>query len=395
MFSLAIFNTQPPHIYFGGVERRIIEVSKRLSSRVDVTIYCGAKAGFSKPLNLSGVKVFPLFSTDLFFPLDNWFFNCSVQRGFSRIRTDVLEAHTVSGYGVLRAMEEHKVKKPLIQVVHGVLADEYAQSSRGVHPTLRTKASRLFMRYLSRLEMEAARKATLVVAVSKYSSQRMVELYGVEEDKVRVVPNGVDPKVFRPLKGLDALKRKLGIQGKRCVLFVGSLTPRKGVHFLIEAAKHVLVREKDTVFLVVGEGPLKRFLISYSKRLGARRNFIFIGKVSDEILPQIYNCADIFVLPSLQEGQGITLLEAQACAKPVIAFNVGGVGECVKHGETGLLIKPESFKLGDAIIKLLRDEALRVKMGASGRRFVCESFSWDVTAEKMFDTYVEAIEKYK
>jgi len=392
MFSLAIFNTQPPHLYFGGVERRIIEISKRLSSKVNITVCCGTKGKFSEVYIFSGVKVVPFFSTDLFFPLDNWFFNRSVQRGFSRIKADVLEAHTVSSYGVFKAMEKHGVKKPLIEVVHGVLADEYVQSSRGVHPTLRTKVSRLFMRYLSKLEMEAARKATLVVTVSKYSLGRLVELYGVEEGKVRVVPNGVDPKVFRPLKGLEALKKRLGIGDRHCVLFVGSLIPRKGVHFLIEAAKHVLLRERDTVFLVVGDGPLRSFLISYSMRLGVRKNFIFIRKVSDDALPLIYNCADIFVLPSLQEGQGIALLEAQASAKPVIAFNVSGVKECVKHGETGLLIEPESLELGEAILKLLRDEALRARMGASGRRFVCKSFSWDVSAEKMFSVYLEALE---
>jgi glycosyltransferase involved in cell wall biosynthesis len=177
------------------------------------------------------------------------------------------------------------------------------------------------------------------------------------------------------------------------VLFVGNLVPRKGVHFLIEAAHHVIKDEKNVVFLIVGDGPLRDFLISYSAKLGVRRNFIFLKKIRDDVLQVIYNCADVFVLPSLQEGQGIALLEAQASAKPVIAFDVGGVRECVKHGETGLLIKPDSFALAEAILKLLGDETLRIKMGAYGRKFVCENFSWDLCAEKMFDVYLEALKK--
>lgn len=392
MFSVGIFNTQPPHLFFGGVERRIMELSKRLSEKVNITVYCGTKAGFREACNLLGVKIVPCFSTDLFFPMDNWFFNRSILRGFDKMVEDVYEVHTVSGYGVLKALSKCRIKKPLIEVVHGVLTDEYAQVFKGVHPTLRTRVSHALMRYMSRLEMELAQKATLVVTISNYSLEKVVELYGVEEEKVRIVPNGVDPEVFKPLKGLDSLKKRLGIEGKHCVLFVGNLIPRKGVHFLIEAARHLVKNEGKVVFLVVGDGPLRSFLISYSEKLGVRRNFIFLGRVHDDVLPLIYNCADVFVLPSLQEGQGIALLEAQASAKPVIAFDVGGVRECVKHRETGLLVEPDSFKLGEAILKLLRDESLRARMGITGRRFVCENFSWDVYAGRMFKVYLEALE---
>ena len=392
MFSLGIFNTQPPHLFFGGVERRIIELSKRLSERVNVTVYCGTKGGFREACNFLKVKIVPCFSTDIFFPMDNWFFNRTICRAFDRIKLDIYEVHTVSGYGVLKALEKRGIKKPLIEVVHGVLADEYAQTFKGIHPTLRTKVSHALMRYMSRLEMELAQKATLVVTVSDYSLRKVVELYGVEEEKVRVVPNGVDPEVFKPVKGLNFFKKSLGIEGRHCILFVGNLIPRKGVHFLVEAARYILRNDGNVVFLVVGDGPLRNFLISYSKRFGVRANFVFLRKVHDSVLPLIYNCADVFVLPSLQEGQGIALLEAQASAKPVVAFDVGGVRDCVKHGETGLLVEPDGFELGEAILKLLGDEALRVKMGVSGRRFVCENFSWDIFAEKMFNVYLEALE---
>jgi glycosyltransferase involved in cell wall biosynthesis len=395
MFNLGIFNTQPPHLYFGGVERRIMELSKRLSEKINITIYCGSKAGFRKACNFQKVRIVPCFSTDIFFPMDNWFFNRTICGAFDQIKADIYEVHTVSGYGLLKALKKRGAGKPLIEVVHGVLADEYAQIAKVAHPTLRSKFSCTLMRYMSKLETELAQEATLVVTVSNYSLKRIVELYGVDRAKIRVVPNGVDPSVFKPMEVSDNFRRSLGIENKHYVLFVGNLILRKGVHFLIDAARYVVRDESDVAFLIVGDGPLLNFLISYSAKLGVRRNFIFLGNVYDDVLPVIYNCADVFVLPSLQEGQGMVLLEAQACGKPVVAFNVGGVSECVKHGETGLLVEPDSTELGRAILTLLRDESLRVKMGAFGRRFICKNFSWDVCAERMFDVYLEALEAYK
>src|SRR5208337_3360240 len=110
------------------------------------------------------------------------------------------------------------------------------------------------------------------------------------------------------------------------------------------------------------------------------------------MLAVAYNCADIFVLPSVQEGQGIVLLEAQASALPVVAFNIGGVTEAVRNGETGLLAERGSTDgLADALLKLLGDAALRRKMGDNGRKFVMENFTWDLCADRMLKVYYEAL----
>src|SRR4030066_1644653 len=97
-FRLAVFNTQPPHLYFGGVERRIIETANRLRNDVDVTIYSGTKGGFRKPLSFNGTRIVPCFSTAALFPLDNWVFNQTISRAANAIEADVYEAHAVSGY---------------------------------------------------------------------------------------------------------------------------------------------------------------------------------------------------------------------------------------------------------------------------------------------------------
>ena len=389
--KVAVFNTQPPHLYFGGVERRIVEIAKNLVNEVDTTVYSGTKKGFNKPNVINGTTFIPCFSTDTLFPLDNWFFNQSLSRMVNTIKADIYEAHTVSGYKFLKSLKKQKNHKPFIQTVHGVLADEYIKSSQNVSPSLRMKLSNLFMWQLARIEKEAAREASLIVTVSRYSTQKMVQLYGVDSKKIRIVPNGVDIQRFKPTEDCK-VKDMIGGNSKQLILFVGNLIPRKGLHYLIEAAKYVIKENKETKFVVVGEGPLKTNLISYSKEQGVSDKFTFLGEVPEAMLHKLYNCADVFASPSIQEGQGISLLEAQATAKPVVAFNVSAINEVVKNKETGLLVEPDSYELANALSSLLSNKSLREKMGRSGREFVSNNFSWDICSQKMFQVYSEASE---
>jgi glycosyltransferase involved in cell wall biosynthesis len=245
---------------------------------------------------------------------------------------------------------------------------------------------------LSKLESEAAKNATLVVTVSQYSARKITQLYGVNEAKIRIVPNGVDTEKFKPASDSAEIGQKIGLaKDKHYVLFVGRLVPRKGLGYLVDAANQILNENKEIVFVVVGEGPLRNHLVSAVKRSGHSSSFLFLSVVSDLLLQDLYSCVDLFVLPSIQEGQGMALLEAQAAALPVVAFNVSGVREAVKDRETGLLVKEvDSNALAEAIVKLLSDNSLSKKMGEHGREFVQENFSWDVCAEKMLQIFNEA-----
>jgi len=388
---VAVFNTQPPHLYFGGVERRVIEVAKDLTTRVKTTVYSGTKKGFSEIASCNGTTLVPCSSTDMFFPLDNWSFNRTISKMLDTVKADVYEGHAVSGYGFLNVLVKHNLSSHFIQTIHGVLADEYVRSHMDTSQTLRTRISNVIMWRLSKIEHELATKAGLVVTVSQYSLRQIVQYYGVDPAKIRIVPNGVDCLKFRPIDGSEKTKQKIGTAGKKCILFVGRLIPRKGLPFLIQAAEQIVKERKDAAFVIVGDGPLRSHLVEYLKKIGLSDYFVFLGDVSDTALPEIYNCADVFALPSIQEGQGIALLEAQATGKPVVAFDVGAVGEALADKETGLLVKPESDALAKAVLDLISNETLRERMGTKGREFVCANFSWSNCAEKMLKVYHEAL----
>jgi len=389
---VAVFNSQPPHLYFGGVERRILEIAKRLSDGCDTSIYCGTKKGFKATSHVDGATIVPCKSTDTFFPLDNWTFNRTISGMVDSIDAAIYEAHAVSGYAFLRKLRARKIKKPFVQTVHGVLADEYLQSFKGEVPTFRTKLSNLLMWQLSKLENEAANNATIVTTVSQYSASKIIQHYGVDKAKIRIAPNGVDTEKFKPTFDSAEVRRKIGFaEDRQHVLFVGRLVPRKGLNYLLDAAKHVIQKSKETMFVVVGEGPLKKNLITAVGKNGLSSNFVFLESVSDQLLQSLYSCVDLFVLPSIQEGQGMALLEAQAAALPVVAFNVSGIREAVKDKETGLLVKEvNSNALAEATLELLSNRSLSKKMGQRGREFVQEYFTWNICAEKMLQIYNEA-----
>lgn len=392
-FRLAVFNTQSPQLYVGGVERRILEVTRRLQTEADITIYSGTKAGFETPTQIEGVNFVPCKSTDLLYPLDNWTYNRSVIKNPAVYEADVFEVHNNSAYGLPKALQKKGLRKPFVHLIHGPLADEYQQGLLNEHPTLRGRLANRFMKYQAKQEEEMARLATQIVAVSNYSKGKILDYYNLDRSRIQVVPNGVDVEKFKPINPTDA-KKQFDLGNEPTVLFVGSLVPRKGLPYLVEAAKKIVKQQANTRFVIVGSGPLKSQLDQSLKVSGLARNFTFIGSLKDDQLPAINNAADVFVLPSIQEGQGIVLLEAQACGKPVVAFGVGGVKEAVRESETGFLLElGDTVGLADRILELISSEALRQKMGDAGRRFVSENYTWDLCAQRMLGIYKEALAK--
>jgi len=214
-------------------------------------------------------------------------------------------------------------------------------------------------------------------------------------EKVVVIPNGVDTERFSP--SIDGKRIRAGHDLEDCkvILFVGALTKwhrYKGLDVLIKAFIEIQRRLDDARLLIVGDGDLKSEYQASCLTVAAK--VIFAGNVDDDELPSYYAASDLLVLPSIDrsEGFGLTLLEANATGKPVVASNVGGIPSVVTDGVNGLLVPPRDEKtLAETIIDLMKDEGKLHEMGLNGRR-VAEAHDWKHIVKKTEEIYREVLE---
>lgn len=256
------------------------------------------------------------------------------------------------------------------------------------------------------IERNALENADAVIAVSKSTRDDVLRLFDVDEDRVHVIPNGIDTDEYRRIENPETLVR-LGIDPDRpFVLFVGRITRQKGLYYLIQAIPHL---DPDLqVVLCAGDADtlaMQREIEDMVASLQRRRpGIVWIPKMlprADTIT--LYSHATVFCCPSIYEPFGIINLEAMACGTPVVGSAVGGIKEVVVDGETGLLIDPQlspepphdpvaparfSKALADGINRLVRDPELRARMAEAGRVRVEQNYSWQSVARQTYDLYL-------
>jgi glycosyltransferase involved in cell wall biosynthesis len=203
--------------------------------------------------------------------------------------------------------------------------------------------------------------------------------------KVRVIHNAVP--LDTPIAPRASLRTSLSLTPDRQLVFTAArLHPQKGLHHLLAAAAHV----PGAVFLLAGEGPERTALEAESRRLGIADRVMFLGHRRD--IPQLLQCCDLYVLPSLFEGLPVSVLEAMAAAKPVIATAIGGTDEAVVHGETGLLVPPgDSVELARAMQLVLTNRSLADRFGQAGRARVEREFSAQAMIDRVILLYDEVL----
>ena len=230
--------------------------------------------------------------------------------------------------------------------------------------------------------------AHAIIAVSNAVKQHLVA-QGMAPDRITVVHNGVDLRVAsRPDEG-PSVREKWGLPaGARALITVGRLTPTKGHRDLLEAVSQ-LVRDprwRDLRLLVVGTGELLPHLKREAQRRRLAERVIFVGFQRD-VLPFL-QAAQVFVLPSIQEGLSLSALEAMALGKPVVACRVGGTPEVVVDGRTGLLVSPgRPEELAAALEALLADPDRARAMGEAGRQRVRQAFDFEQMVSKIEAVY--------
>ncbi len=246
--------------------------------------------------------------------------------------------------------------------------------------------------YTSRQIIEAMNFADKILSVSEDLKLHIVNL-GINENKVIVVPNGVDTEKFKP-RGKENARDLLNLpQDKNIILFVGALRSIKGVDYLIEAAKK-FVGTNTELYMVGRDDGLKKSLVKMAQERKIIDFIKFIGPVNHEDIPLWISASDILVLPSLSEGRPNVILEALACEVPVVATDVGGIPELMINGETGYLVPAKNPpELSEKINKLLEDENLRKKMGKIGRQSITQrGLTWEAHAKKTVDIYSKLLQ---
>ena len=239
--------------------------------------------------------------------------------------------------------------------------------------------------YILQIERAAAQNSDLIISVSKRTGDQVMRL-GADQKKIRVVYNGVDASRFSTAcedkKLADEIKK-----GRKVVLFLGRLTEQKGPVQFLHAAKKVLSKNPDVLFVVAGKGELLPLLINMSLELGISGSVRFLGYVPEEEQRKIYKLADVYVMPSTSEPFGITALEAMSSGVPVIISKTSGVAEIVKSA-----IKVDFWDINamaEKIIAVLKYRPLSAAMCYMSSREAAH-YTWKRTAEETLKVYQEA-----
>ena len=241
-----------------------------------------------------------------------------------------------------------------------------------------------------RSRRRALRQRLVSLAVDRYLAvsedmARMLRDVVWSPRKVRVVHNGIPLAPFdagiQPAPGANPWT---GRSGRPKVLTLARLDPQKGLGHLIEAAARI----PEAFFAIAGEGPERAALEAKAEESGVKDRVVFLGHRRDA--PALLANCDLFVLPSLYEGFPVSVLEAMASGKPVVATAIGGTDEAVQDGVTGFLVPPsDPAALAGAIRRVLADRTLANGLGAAGRERVRRNFSVETVAERTAEIYEE------
>jgi D-inositol-3-phosphate glycosyltransferase len=236
-----------------------------------------------------------------------------------------------------------------------------------------------------------------ILAPTPAEATNLVDWYDARQDRIRIVPPGVDRSLFAPASR-DEARRRLGFGSSPVVLFVGRLQPFKGPHIAIRAMAEAIARWPDAAsgaLLVVVGGPsgvggqevnrLRRL----AHALGIGRRVRFVPPQPHARLSEFYSAADLVVVPSRSESFGMVALEAQACGRPLVASGVGGLRFTVVDGVTGFLVPDhDPAKFAERIVSILADPGMRDRMGEAATAHAAR-FTWDATAAGVGEVYRE------
>jgi len=341
---------------YGGAQQVVYLLEGLAARGVENVLVCPPGAAIGQYFKNSDVRVVEMVPSSL-----NFRFAFALEKLLRREKPDVAHLHSRRGADVFGAVAAYRAKVPSIL-------------SRRIDNPVRNFISRHKYRYYDR-----------IICISQGIKKVLLDA-GIEESRLNVVRSAVDARPWLEIPSREALVAEFDLPPE--ALYVGivaQLIERKGHHILLEALRNMPEREKLRV-LIFGKGPQREVLERLVREMGLQDIVRFIGFRED--LPRWMGALDMLVHPALMEGMGISLLQASAAKVPIVASDVGGIPEAVRHGENGLLVPPnDAVALRVAIRKLVQDPALRKRLGETGRRIVTEEFSIDTMVEGNLSVY--------
>src|SRR3954451_3331368 len=277
---------------------------------------------------------------------------------------------------------DHLAKRfrcPLVVTIH---ATEYGRHQGWVneHP----------QSHIHGVEKWMANRADRVITCSAYMREHVSDIYGLDEERIAVIPNGIDPSELVPVDALEALRGRFAEPEDKLVLLVGRLVYEKGFQLALQALPGLIERLGNVRFLVAGAGAAAAQARAEATALGLDDHGTFLGWIGDDVLHSLYRIADLTVVPSIYEPFGLVALEAMASGCPCLVADTGGLREVVPSDESvGLRFRSrDPGSLGAMAERLLTDEALRDRLVAEAQEHVL-TFDWADVARQAAAVYGE------
>ena len=389
MPSILILSWEYPPLIEGGLARHVRKLSEALVD-LDVDVHVLTRGGEESPPEeeAAGVHIHRVREPKR--PTDLGEFVAWVER----MNADMLAAGVelgdshefdlVHGHDWLVAMAcDHLARRfgaPLVTTIH---ATEYGRHQGWVeeHP----------QSHIHGVERWITNRADRVIACSYYMREQIADIFGVPDEKIVVIPNGIDPEDLQPQDEheLERLRMQFADPDEKLVLLLGRLVYEKGFQLALEAMPSLIERLPTTRFLVAGSGTHEAELRRQASQLGLMEHGTFLGWIGDDVLHSLYRIADVCVVPSIYEPFGLVALEAMASGCPCIVADTGGLREVVPHEEAGLRFRArDPVALGEMVERLLSDSGLRQRLVAEASEHVLR-FDWADVAESTAAVYSE------
>ncbi len=298
-----------------------------------------------------------------------------------RYRPDIVAGHD----WLVAVAGDHlatRFRCPLVMTIH---ATEYGRHQGWVaeHP----------QSWIHGIERWITSRADRVIACSHYMQGHVADVFGLSEERISVIPNGIDPMDLQPVEDLTALRSRFAEPDQKLVLLVGRLVYEKGFQLALQALAPIVRRVDGVRFLVAGSGTYEEELEAQALQLDLTGHGRFLGWIGDDVLHSLYRIADLCVVPSIYEPFGLVALEAMASGCPCIVADTGGLREVVPAGErVGLRFNGGvADHLGVMIERLLTDEALRDRLVTEASEHVLR-FDWSDVARRTQALYDELLD---